>query len=125
MGEFVRSMMYCGPPSMPVDSVTRVNSPPPPVNPPSLVNRPPLVKKCEAGDKLQGLVLLQAFDGSWDNNAELSTVLQCLLSDLVPPAGVDGKVWATALALAFLRLHLGTRIEEWELMGNKALVFLR
>merc|ERR1711904_568440 len=77
-------------------------------------------------DSLQSLVLLQAFDGSWELTESLARVAchGVPLSNLQPEGGFSSKVWATALAIAFLETALASRAEEWEFVAAKAQAWL-
>merc|ERR1711865_1194211 len=130
--EFVRMMMGGGPCSSPAAP----RPPPPPLPavpavdciPTPKPTPPPSPKSPAAGtvDALQPLLLLQSFDGSWSFSESLATALGVKLLDMpMPaPAAVPEKVWATALGLAFLSLHLLVREEEWVLLAGKARAWL-
>ncbi len=70
------------------------------------------------------LVALQRFDGSWDLTEELAAFLGKKLGQLL--ARIDAqnhqarKALATALALAWLRLHAAADEDEWSLLAGKA-----
>lgn len=128
--EFVRMMMSDGPCSSPV---APQQAPPPLPAVPAVAcmptpkpTPPPLPKPSAAGtvDALQPLLLLQSFDGSWSFSECLATALGVKLCAMPPPAAVPEKVWATSLGLAFLRLHLLAREEEWALLAGKASAWL-
>jgi len=77
-------------------------------------------------DRLQPLILLQAFDGSWSLGKPLAAALGVDLSALeVHAIELSEKVWATALGLAFLQLRLLARKEEWALVAGKAEAWLQ
>lgn len=93
-------------------------------------------------NKLQALVELQRFDGTWELNADLAGALGKTRGELSPPttlidshgdsAATNGadvvngqRVWATALALAFLETTLASHAEEWSLLAAKASAWLR
>lgn len=89
-----------------------------------------------AADPLPPLVLLQAFNGSWELTDALAQVLGAPLAGLAADAEADSEplggvaagcstAWATALALAFLELRLPARAEEWRLLAQKARTWLR
>eukprot|EP00811_Abedinium_folium_P028768 NODE_4481_length_1886_cov_6.657760.p2 GENE.NODE_4481_length_1886_cov_6.657760~~NODE_4481_length_1886_cov_6.657760.p2 ORF type:complete len:262 (+),score=96.30 NODE_4481_length_1886_cov_6.657760:894-1679(+) len=97
-------------------------SAPPPRAPPSC--RAPNA----ASDPLQALVLLQTFDGAWELNLALAAALGARLDTLEAASTVASSaaaLWATALAVAFLRVRLAERAEEWEFVVKKALAWLR
>lgn len=80
---------------------------------------------------MQPLLLLQAFDGSWELTTALADALGAELGRLM--LGDEGEgdppphpaAWATALALAFLELRLPALAEEWALVAEKARAWLR
>merc|ERR1711957_1054620 len=77
-------------------------------------------------DRLQPLIILQAFDGSWSLGKPLAAALGVDLSALeVHAIELSEKVWATALGLAFLQLRLLARKEEWALVAGKAEALLQ
>lgn len=76
---------------------------------------------------LDRLASLQRADGSWELGKFLAELLGCSLDDLESEAAkVPGnreqvdRVWATALALAFLEQFCADEREEWELLAAKA-----
>ena len=69
---------------------------------------------------LQGIVVLQAFDGTWGLSEAFGRALGCTLAALHPRTLHDATAWATALALAYLRLKLGSHADEWEFVAAKA-----
>merc|ERR1712014_342405 len=71
-------------------------------------------------DKLQPLILLQEFDGSWELTQSLAAVFGLPFASLAAPNEVQEAAWATALALAFLQLKIASRAEEWKFVGHKA-----
>merc|ERR1719203_1328073 len=79
---------------------------------------------CSTGDRLQPLILLQAFDGSWELNEALATVLGAPLTAFTADAAAT-EIWATALAVAFLQEHMAERAEEWEFVAAKACEWLK
>merc|ERR1712096_561874 len=117
--EFIRMMMAGGPPShtpapLPNNpsSVTRTSVPraaaPPPLPPTSTLRTLP-----QTEDALQPVLLLQAFDGSWELGDALHQALNITPEVLKVASDIPEKVWATALCLAFLRIKLVAREEEW------------
>ncbi|VDM27065.1 unnamed protein product [Hydatigera taeniaeformis] len=58
---------------------------------------------------------------------ELAKVFKATLLEVTSskPSDVkDTKVWATALVVAYLRVHLSSRKEEWEMVVRKAVEWL-
>eukprot|EP00108_Taenia_solium_P003034 TsM_001064900 transcript=TsM_001064900 gene=TsM_001064900 len=50
----------------------------------------------------------------------------CILSLLFSSSVVkDTKMWATALVVAYLRTHMASRKEEWEMVVQKAVDWLK
>jgi calmodulin len=82
------------------------------------------VAAAATGDILQPLLLLQAFDGSWPLCEPLVVAIGAKHSDITPELGVPDAVWATALGLAFLKVRLASREQEWTLIGTKAYAWL-
>lgn len=81
-----------------------------------------------SSDALQPLLLIQAFDGSWQLGQGLAAALGLGGHTLTPEVGgigVTDSVWATALGIAFLQLRLAGRSEEWALVAGKARAWLR
>ena len=76
--------------------------------------------------QLQALVLEQCADGHW----ELTTALARALgrSDVpkkpVAARDISDAEWGTALALAFLRTALKGLFEEWQILAQKAEMWL-
>jgi hypothetical protein len=72
------------------------------------------------------LIVLQGADGSWDLTVELASLLARGFEELraaLPavsgsPAQVR-RVWATALAIAWLERHAADRQGEWHLVAEK------
>jgi len=141
--EFV-AMMMCGPPAATSASCTAtcVTAPASSAVPSDVPTPLPTPAPCASsavapdqagalnsisttGDELQPLVVAQAFDGSWSLGAPLAVAMAVSLEALVVEAGVPETAWATALALAFLRLRLAAREEEWTLVAAKALAWLQ
>lgn len=74
---------------------------------------------------MQPLLLLQAFDGSWELSDALQKALSMPAEVLKASYNVPEKVWATALCVAFLRIKLAARAEEWTLVAAKACAWVR
>lgn len=89
------------------------------------------VKRGISTDSLQSLILLQRFDGIWDFSDEfcsvvgLKTVCQGAEESTRIPSNFEPNVWATALAIVYLRVRLPDRRAEWTLVADKALKRLR
>jgi Ca2+-binding EF-hand superfamily protein len=131
--EFVKMMMADGP-----SQCSAIAPPPPmPMPVPSQSQSQPLIS-CSvshpaaialapppSADALQPLLLLQAFDGSWQLSEALGTALGPVAADILQaPCGISDSVWATSLCLAFLRMRLAAREEEWTLVAAKASAWL-
>ena len=76
---------------------------------------------------LDRLVMLQHADGFWELSAALANIVGQPLAQLgavLPTAENDaahtGRIWATALALAYLELHAPDERDEWVLLAEKA-----
>jgi len=83
----------------------------------------PVETSCEVQPELlQSLVLLQAFDGAWDLNVSFAALFHVELASLEPPAGMDSRVWASALALGVLAQCRGQ--SQWDLVAAKARAWL-
>lgn len=71
------------------------------------------------------LVSLQRADGSWDLTAELAAAMGRPLRQLEDVLGASAssdaarRAWATALALAWLRLHAASSEPQWRLLAAK------
>lgn len=113
--EFVRLMMCDGPTPAQVTTVNTGCNSQTQCNVPAAL-APPVEKR----DALQCLVLLQEFDGSWKMSEAFATALGSTLGMLQDESTFSSKVWATALALAFLEVALHARVEEWKLLAHKA-----
>jgi len=78
-----------------------------------------------SADPLAQIVVLQAFDGSWELNASLAAAINLSLCSLTSPADVPDAAWATAIALSFLELRLSARADECEFVAEKARGWLK
>merc|ERR1712070_329433 len=76
-------------------------------------------------DTLQPLLLLQAFDGSWEWSEALQRALSISSVDLQAGNDIPVKIFATLLSVAFLRVNLAARAEEWTLVAAKACAWVR
>jgi len=79
----------------------------------------------KVSDRMQPLVMLQSFDGSWELTEDLAAAVGITLENLALEAGVCPSMWATAVAVAFLEVNLPNRAEEWEFVGAKARAWLK
>ncbi|XP_062620573.1 von Willebrand factor A domain-containing protein 5A-like isoform X2 [Saccostrea cucullata] len=80
----------------------------------------------EDSSKMIKLIGNQRFDGSWQLNKSFSEILGLSLNKIKSASVVkDVNVWATALAVAFLRKDWKEQKEEWEMIEEKALIWLR
>jgi hypothetical protein len=75
---------------------------------------------------LDALIRLQAADGSWELTPKLAAILGRSLRDVASAvSGATGpreeieRAWATALALAWLRLHAVEFGDEWRMLAAK------
>merc|ERR1711920_352299 len=121
--EFVKMMCggpVCATPPPPVPCA--VLSPPSPSIP---YSAPAPCRAPQTPDALQPLLLLQAFDGSWQLGSTLQQALKVAPEVLKIDGDIPEKVWATALCVAFLRKRLADRQEEWTLVAAKACGWLR
>merc|ERR1712096_117457 len=66
------------------------------------------------------------FDGSWELTEDFALALGfgIPLHELAPKENVSTKVWATALAVAFLKVVLPSMADEWEFVASKAQAWL-
>ncbi len=78
-------------------------------------------------DGMHALIALQRADGTWDLTQDFASVIGHDLSDLESAlAGATGnedekrKAWATALALAWLRIHAAGLKAQWFMLADKA-----
>ncbi|GAB1311476.1 hypothetical protein MFIFM68171_01686 [Madurella fahalii] len=78
-----------------------------------------------ASDKLNSIVALQTFSGSWVWQDGLMAMLGVDKDKaLARPGGASDRL-ATALVLAYLELHLADKKDEWEMLAEKATDWLR
>jgi Ca2+-binding EF-hand superfamily protein len=122
--EFVKIMMCGGPvcANPPAPSVPCAVLSPSPSAPHSV---PAPCRAPQSQDALQPLLLLQAFDGSWQSGSTLQHALKVAPEVMKIAVDIPEKVWATALCIAFLRNKLAYRQEEWTLVAAKACRWLR
>lgn len=74
---------------------------------------------------LQRLVALQGFEGCWEWSSELLHTVGVTAEGAEKEGLGEGRVAATVLAVAFLRLRLGEEEEAWELVVEKAEEWVR
>jgi len=136
--EFIKMMMGGGP-STAAPAVPALASPPPAaapapaaaLAPPAPTSAPPATAQAPRGsaavqDALQPLLLLQAFNGSWDWGEPLAAALGMHLPAIEREGGPsEGTAWATALGVAFLRLRFAAREQEWALVASKAMAWIQ
>lgn len=78
-----------------------------------------LSKTSESTDPLQKLIALQTFEGFWEFDAPLQSVVGVSSQDKLPEGGHHSNMWATILAVTFLEKKLGTEKEAWEMLAEK------
>ncbi|KAK0302684.1 hypothetical protein LTR91_003124 [Friedmanniomyces endolithicus] len=75
------------------------------------------------------LISLQTFSGAWLWSDELANAIGCGSEVLRSPWQIGGSISsaakATAIALAFLRCRVGGEKDVWEMVGEKAMEWLR
>lgn len=77
-------------------------------------------------DTLTFLISLQTFDGSWKLDENLAQFFHSSIAELQKrKPSVDDKTWATALAITLMRQKFSQQKNEWELLVNKALRWLK
>lgn len=79
-------------------------------------------EEVEETDPLQKIISLQTFEGYWILDAPLMEVVD--LSP-TPVQGVDSRVWATVLAITFLKMKMAGDKEAWEMVVEKAIGWLK
>ncbi|XP_062620576.1 von Willebrand factor A domain-containing protein 5A-like [Saccostrea cucullata] len=76
--------------------------------------------------KMLKLIENQKFDGSWELTEKISQILGKLHDEIKTSATIqDVNVWTTALAIAFLRKYFMKQRDEWEMIEEKALNWLK
>ena len=128
------------PPPPPAPAQTSGPAPPPPPSPPPpppaapalfgdglfgprSAAPAPSIFSAPTEDKVLALVRLQSFDGSFPPTAQLETIIGkiCLgKADM----SVDQKVWATVLAVAFLKIYMKDQPELLDGLVEKAMDYL-
>ena len=101
----------------------RCSMPPPPPAGGSF-GQPPASKPT---DTLTGLISAQQVDGSWALNSSFAQLIGKSLPDVESacPTGVGATVWATVLAVSFLKVRYSSQQDEWELIVMKAESWLK
>jgi len=89
--------------------------------PPSLA----VVNENMASNQITALLELQRANGSWEFTETLGRILTAPSLDALKPADgnigpLDGRIWATVVALVYLRDCWSANAEEWELSAGKA-----
>ncbi|XP_061170037.1 von Willebrand factor A domain-containing protein 5A-like [Saccostrea echinata] len=76
--------------------------------------------------KMLELIENQKFDGSWELTEKITKILDKSQDEIKTSAVVqDISVWTTALAIAFLRKYFLKQRDEWEMIEEKALNWLK
>ncbi|XP_062590026.1 von Willebrand factor A domain-containing protein 5A-like, partial [Saccostrea cucullata] len=76
--------------------------------------------------KMLKLIENQKFDGSWELTETISKILGKSQNEIKTSATIqDVNVWTTALAIAFLRKYFINQRDEWEMIEEKALKWLK
>jgi len=84
------------------------------------------VAKADRIKQLEKLVMQQTAKGFWNltlefaQNLQLPSVDKLQSSSPCPPDAAWQKVWATAIALAFLESYLQNKREDWAMMASKS-----
>jgi hypothetical protein len=87
--------------------------------------KPARVKVDPNARPLDKVILLQQFDGSWDDLNLLAAALGLDAATLKSAEeGLDEKLWVTALALAALQVRFAAEKVEWKLLAKKGNKFL-
>uniref|UniRef100_A0A8C5P6G8 von Willebrand factor A domain containing 5A n=1 Tax=Leptobrachium leishanense TaxID=445787 RepID=A0A8C5P6G8_9ANUR len=73
------------------------------------------------------LISLQNADGSWNPSSELAAILGTSgnFKENCPDQSIDGSVWATLLAVIWLHASSSGQRDEWELLEEKAVSWLK
>lgn len=78
-----------------------------------------------AEDVVTQLILLQSFDGSFPPDNKLLALLGGTISFAdATPLGVSERIWATCLAVAYLKLHMKSQPELLDSLVEKAKIFI-
>ncbi|VUZ46091.1 unnamed protein product [Hymenolepis diminuta] len=71
---------------------------------------------------------LQEFGGYWNLNEKTAKIFKVDLAKLTsskPSEAKDDKVWATVLVIAYLRAYMASKRDEWEMLTEKAIDWLK
>lgn len=71
------------------------------------------------------LLQLQNFDGSFDNTTELSRLVGIDIGRLADEHGFDNTIWATAVAMAFLKKRLIYQTDLYQTLFEKATEYVK
>ena len=75
-------------------------------------------------DPLQQIIALQTFEGYWDSEATLLNVIGISSAKHDVPEGLQSRLWGTMLAISFLERKLSDEKEAWEMVVEKARMWL-
>ena len=78
----------------------------------------------EALRPVDKIIMLQSAKGAWVPSAGLSSVLGVDVA-AGAPADTAADAWATAIVVAYLRARMADDADEWQLLADKALRWLR
>ncbi|XP_061169722.1 von Willebrand factor A domain-containing protein 5A-like [Saccostrea echinata] len=82
--------------------------------------------KRDISSKMLDLIVNQKFNGSWELTDKLSQIFNKSRDEIKASAVVqDVSVWTTALGIAFLRKYFLKQREEWVIIEEKALNWLK
>jgi Ca-activated chloride channel family protein len=88
--------------------------------------RPRGARRAAASDRMHELIVLQSADGSWELTPHLASIvgrdlaeLRFAVDDLTGPREAILRVWATALAIAWLIENAIGVQDEWHLLADK------
>ncbi|KAE8636908.1 hypothetical protein XENTR_v10003195 [Xenopus tropicalis] len=88
----------------------------------------PVAAQAMEAPALFRLISLQKADGSWGLSADLASVLGVSLKEMQesnPKQNPDPAVWATLLAVIWLHARCLDQIDEWELLEDKAVSWIK
>lgn len=103
---------------------TSCGLPPPATIPPGIATIAPEPTPQTAEDIVVALVRLQSFDGSFPPTAQLEAIIGKSLLSEVEKLKVDPRVWATVLAVAYLKKYMKDQPELLDGLVEKAMDFL-
>ncbi len=90
-------------------------------------NRQSHLKKSPS-DTLDILIKLQHFDGHWELTKEFADIVGIEMDSMnriADKKGISADIWATSLAIIYLKLNLQLYQEEWDMVYNKSLKWLQ